>query len=129
MNSIARIFTGAGLAVALGFTVSAQGADLIDVYQLATHNDPQVRAAEAQRLADYEAKSQGRAQLLPFVTFDAAYDRIYDRPDGGSNSDYNISTLSLSLVQPIYHREVSPSCARPTPSSPVPTRISAPSRR
>ncbi len=105
MSSFGRIFIGAGIVAVLGFSAVARAADLVDVYQLATHNDPQVRAAEALRFADLEAKSQSRAQLLPFVTFDAAYDRIYDRPDGGSNSDYNVSTLSLTLVQPIYHRE------------------------
>lgn len=110
MNSFGRILTGIGASFALLFGAAAQGSDLLDVYRLATQNDPVVRAAEAQRSAEFEAKPQGRALLLPFVTFDAAYDRIHERIResnfgvGGTNN-YSVSTLTLSLVQPIYHRE------------------------
>lgn len=110
MNRLGRILVRMAASAALTFGAAAHAADLVDIFRLATQNDPQVRAAEAQRLAEIEARPQSRALLLPFVTFDAAYDRIHERISeanfgvGGTNN-YSTTSLSLSLVQPIYHRE------------------------
>ena len=44
---------------------AASAADLAEVYQKALRNDPQLREAEATRLAALEAKPQALALLLP----------------------------------------------------------------
>ena len=43
----------------------AHGEDLLAVYDRALHNDPQIREAEATRMAAMEAKPQALANLLP----------------------------------------------------------------
>src|SRR3984957_12642593 len=56
------------LLTLFAFCVSAAGApaaDLLAVYQRALQNDPQLREAEATRLAALEAKPQALAALLP----------------------------------------------------------------
>jgi outer membrane protein len=53
-----------GLNVAIGWQW-AQAADLLAVYQRALQNDPQLREAEANRLAALESKPQALAALLP----------------------------------------------------------------
>ena len=44
---------------------AAPAADLLAVYQRALQNDPQLREAEANRLAALESKPQALAALLP----------------------------------------------------------------
>lgn len=102
------------LALALAASAPAVMAlDLVDVYRLATVQDPQIREAEALRAAEVEFKSQSRALLLPFVTANADYDRVRDEilsspfpgfEDRGVDR-YGLLSLSLSLAQPVYRRE------------------------
>lgn len=49
------------------FSVPATSADLMEVYRSALQNDPQIREAEAIRLAALETKPQALAALLPQV--------------------------------------------------------------
>src|SRR6202451_4078760 len=56
------------LLILIAFCVSASpapAADLLAVYQRALQNDPQLREAEATRLAALESKPQALAALLP----------------------------------------------------------------
>src|ERR1700685_732278 len=56
------------LLILIAFCVSASpapAADLLAVYQRALQNDPQLREAEATRLAALEAKPQALSALLP----------------------------------------------------------------
>jgi len=62
MTNITRIAISLCLAIA---TPQAFGADLLEVYQRALQSDPQIREAEANRLASLEAKPQALAGLLP----------------------------------------------------------------
>ncbi len=55
------------LACTLGSPRPAAAADLLAVYRRALENDPQLREAEANRLASLEAKPQALAALLPQV--------------------------------------------------------------
>jgi outer membrane protein len=110
MKSIRKALAGAVLSSALAWSCMALSADLIEVHRLALENDPQIRAAEAQRLAQSEFLPQARAQLLPFVTFDASYNRIHEDVTSASigrtgTSNYSTTDLSLNLVQPIYRRD------------------------
>jgi outer membrane protein len=72
-----RVGVALALAAAvLGAAASTAGAkDLIGVYQDALQNDPQIRAADANRLASRESRPQAIAALLPQISGNAAYTR------------------------------------------------------
>jgi outer membrane protein len=116
MNRI-MAFTAATLLGA-----SANAADLMDVYQRALQNDPQLREAEATKLAAMEAKPQAIANLLPQLSGTAAVSkqrdsgpservqRILNSPDPlvfGSNgkSRTNTDQYSLDLRQSVFRWE------------------------
>src|ERR1700735_116635 len=61
------------LAVALAHSAAAK--DLIGVYEDAVKNDPQIRAADANRLASRESRPQALAALLPQISGSIAYTR------------------------------------------------------
>ncbi len=73
MTLRAHILAILGLTLA---TSIAGAADLLEVYKRAQENDPQIREAEANRLASLEAKPQARAALLPTLTATGQQDRI-----------------------------------------------------
>lgn len=57
----------AALVLALLIAPSGHGDSLLEVYRLAAQNDPQLREAEANRLAVREAKPQALGALLPQI--------------------------------------------------------------
>jgi outer membrane protein len=57
-----RILAACGLSL---FAGAVQAADLLSVYERALQNDPQIREADANRLASRESKPQAVAALLP----------------------------------------------------------------
>jgi len=64
------------LACGLSLTTAVAGAaNLIEVYQRALQNDPQIREAEANRLASREAKPQALAALLPQISATGSYNQ------------------------------------------------------
>ncbi|MSQ92319.1 MAG: type I secretion protein TolC [Gammaproteobacteria bacterium] len=67
---LAASLTAASLSVA----PLAGSADLGSIYQQALKNDPQIREAEANRLAARESKPQALSALLPQVTAGVGYD-------------------------------------------------------
>jgi outer membrane protein len=69
---------------------AAPAADLLAVYQRALQNDPQLREAEANRLAALEAKPQALSTLLPQLTGNGKISR--ERDSGSINQ-----TQSLAL--------------------------------
>lgn len=90
--------------------LTASAENLSDVYQLATRNDPVLKAAAAARFAALEAKPQSRALLYPAVSFSAGVDRTREdikEIDIGTpgTSTFNSSTYVLSLNQPLYNRD------------------------
>ncbi len=64
----------------------AQAEDLLNVYQRALSNDPQIREADANRRATMEAKPQALAALLPQVSGSASYSK--DKNDGLSQRSF-----------------------------------------
>jgi outer membrane protein len=82
-----RFLIVCALSLAAG---SAPAADLLAAYQRALQNDPQLREAEATRLATLEAKPQALSALLPQLTGNAKISR--ERDTGSINS-----TESLAL--------------------------------
>src|SRR5476649_642248 len=65
-------------------TNPAPAADLLAVYQRALQNDPQLREAEATRLAALEAKPQALSALLPQISGNGHISR--ERDTGSSNT-------------------------------------------
>src|SRR5580693_5605097 len=65
-------------------------ADLLAVYQRALQNDPQLREAEATRLAALEAKPQALSALLPQL---AANGTISRERDSGSQNQTEVVSL------------------------------------
>src|SRR5260370_12815965 len=73
-----------GIVLALYFvTGAAPAADLLAVYQRALQNDPQLREAEATRLAVLEAKPQALSALLPHLSGNGQISR--ERDSGSIN--------------------------------------------
>ncbi len=91
-RALSRLCRGAGSLLAASWLVLAAGTagakDLVGVYQDALQNDPQIRAADANRLAQRESRPQAIAALLPQISGSAAYSR--DHVSGISASpNYN----------------------------------------
>lgn len=68
------------LALAL-LPASAYAEDLLQTYELARTGDPQLSAAESQRLATKEGAVQARAAMLPQINGSASVDRTFPRGD------------------------------------------------
>lgn len=68
----------------------ASAANLIEVYQRALQNDPQIREADANRLASRESKPQALAALLPQVNANGGY----------SKYDQDLSQTRLTQLDP-----------------------------
>jgi outer membrane protein len=98
------------------FSMSAQAADLIQVYQQALANDATFASARASLAVGREKTTQGRALLLPTVGLDGSIVRNDSEsspwnegaasPAGGiigqSNQNYRGSAHTLSLQQPLF---------------------------
>src|SRR5882724_247698 len=68
----------------------APASDLLAVYQRALQNDPQLREAEATRLAVLEAKPQALSALLPLISGSGLVTREHD--SGSSNITQPLSS-------------------------------------
>src|ERR1700694_5895054 len=79
------------VACFFGFHV-AQAADLVAVYQRALQNDPQLREAEANRLAALESKPQALAALLPQLSGTALASK--ERDTGATNQEFSFTDVS-----------------------------------
>jgi outer membrane protein len=79
-RSLAASLLG-GLSL-LALSPGAPAADLVEVYQRALQNDPQIREADANRLASREAKPQALASLLPQISASGSY--MHDNSSGSS---------------------------------------------
>ena len=78
------LYAAAAAGAAAGAAPStASAADLLAVYQRALQNDPQLREAEATRLATLESKPQAVANLLPQLSAGGIVSREHD--NGSSN--------------------------------------------
>ena len=65
----------AGLLLGAAAIGTANAKDLLGVYEDAVHNDPTIRAADANRLASRESRPQALAALLPQIAGSGAYTR------------------------------------------------------
>lgn len=76
---------------------------LAQIFDLASSNDPEIRAAEAQLRANSQSRTINRAALLPQIGADVQYresETTSDDPRG--NSDSSTKTYSASLSQVLF---------------------------
>ncbi len=97
------------VALALGTQLVA-AEDLLQVYELARQNDPQLAAASANRDAVLEARPLARSQLLPNVGLSADLTWQDQDVSGGAAALFpdGSSTnrgAAVTLVQPLYRRD------------------------
>jgi outer membrane protein len=88
-----RLLTLIALCVS---AIPAHAADLLAVYQRALQNDPQLREAEATRLAALEAKPQALAALLPQLSGSGVVTR--EKDTGSSNTTEPVSAPGAPIV-------------------------------
>ncbi len=99
------------LAALCGLANVAQGADLLDTVQAAKANDPLLAAARAAQQAGLEKLPQGRALLLPGISFNAnsTYNEVNTQYHpampllASGESRYNSHGYGVNLTQPLYH--------------------------
>jgi outer membrane protein len=99
------------LALALALLVlplGAQAEDLLQSYELARNSDPQLSAAEANRLISREGAAQARSALLPQVNGTASYTRASGDDESSTpiasdtSSDSTTRDLGVRLNQMVY---------------------------
>jgi outer membrane protein len=120
-----RCFGALGSITLLLFAQAAAAEDLLAVYQRALTADPQIREANATRLAAREAKPQAIAALLPQLNGTAGYDKnkfegtsdqaqiVSDGPNAGQITIFGTSgtrepetkSWSLNLSQSVFRWE------------------------
>ncbi len=105
----------AALIASSFFSINAQAADLIQVYQQALANDATFASARASLAVGRERVPQGKALLMPTVGLDGSV--VRNDADGspwnegamssqgiitGSSANYRTTTNTLSLQQPLF---------------------------
>jgi len=89
----------------------AAAGGLLDNYLLARDNDPQLKAADATRLAQGETKDQSVALLLPTISLSASTEDVNTDTDSNftfnpsRKENFNVNGYSLTLTQPVYHHD------------------------
>ncbi|MDH2915639.1 MAG: TolC family outer membrane protein [Gallionella sp.] len=99
--------------LALGVQVSAQAADLIEIYHAAQDQDAVFASARAAQQAGQEKLTQGRSLLLPSVNLNAntTYNDIsttYGTPSAfltNGTKRYNSNGYGVSVVQPLFREQ------------------------
>ena len=103
------------LAALLAFG-TAQGGDLLQIYDLALQHDPKLKEAQANRDAALENRPQSIARLLPNLSMKGQLNRnsVLSKFSGGQltfiagarNVGFWNSNASVNLTQPVYHHEL-----------------------
>ena len=89
-----KTYAAALLAMTLLFSGSAQAESLLDIYDKAKRNDPAIHEAEANMLAQMEAKPQARAALLPQLGVTAGYN--YSANEGFTETNAGVGVQNDS---------------------------------
>lgn len=81
-----NLWSVAGSLALLIASLPAVGADLLSVYDQALENDPQIKEADATRLANREARPQALANLLPGLSASAGRNKQWSDGSGFSET-------------------------------------------
>ncbi|MFW5427056.1 MAG: TolC family protein, partial [Methylophagaceae bacterium] len=94
-------------------SANSHAEDLLDVYQTALKNDPQILAEYASQLAVGELEAQSRANFLPALGFNANTKRNWQDTSSsglggslnlGGQRDFNTHGYALTITQPLYKK-------------------------
>ena len=103
-----------GYVIVVGFvcglwTASGNGADLLDIYDLAHSADPELRSADFDHLASREILVQAKSGYLPAITFSFDHTETEQRIKDSDNvlfqagrSHFPTDVITLSLTQPVF---------------------------
>ena len=96
------------LLIIYGFSYSIQAETLLELYQLAQQNDPQLKMANQEYLATLEKRPQARASLLPQLTLGANATENWRTENWMSGNDRENTTLgyNVSLRYALYRRDL-----------------------
>ena len=89
-----------------------QAEDLVEVYNVAVKNDPEILAAEVKHKAVMQEFPIARSYLLPNLKFSASSQRTRESIDGSvygrssSTSQFTTDEYSINLKQPLYRRDL-----------------------
>ncbi len=106
-----RRLSGCVLLALAAWAPGTWALDLKQCYELAVESDPQLREALASLESTRESRPQAKALLLPNISVGGDVGRVHtnlrESASGFSGTDnYNDSALSVSLVQPVYRRDL-----------------------
>lgn len=90
------------VALALALPAAAQATDLLQTYEMARTGDPQLAAAESNRLANKEGAVQARGALLPQINGSATYGRDHSSRPGSLVGDVKNRSYGVSLDQSVF---------------------------
>ncbi len=90
------------IALALALPAAAHATDLLQTYEMARAGDPQLAAAESNRLAQKEGAVQARGALLPQIGGSASYSRNHSSRPGSTFGDTKGRTYSVGLDQSVF---------------------------
>ncbi|NLS12327.1 outer membrane channel protein TolC [Vibrio sp. SM6] len=89
-------------------SLNAFAESLVQIYDVAKQNDPQLLRTQAQRDAAFEAITSSRSSLLPQISLAASYTLTRGKinPDTGPDrdNDDNVANIGLNLTQELYDR-------------------------
>jgi outer membrane protein len=93
-----------------GYLPAVQALDLIQIYEMAAENDPQVRQVREQLNSARESKPQAKALLLPTLSLGGGYDLVHQDTRSSAfgvtgTENYDQYDIGLQVNQPVYHRD------------------------
>ena len=90
------------IALALALPAAAHATDLLQTYEMARAGDPQLAAAESNRLAQKEGAVQARGALLPQLNGSADLGRTHSSRPGSLTGDGRSRGYGVSLSQSVF---------------------------
>jgi len=96
------------LLIVCCFTGPVQAETLLELYELAVQNDPQLKIAHKEYLATLEKRPQARALLLPYLGLGAEVNETWSNDSGmfdGSRENTS-GGYNVSLSYPLYQRDL-----------------------
>ncbi|HZV37154.1 MAG TPA: TolC family outer membrane protein [Pseudoxanthomonas sp.] len=90
------------VALALALPSAAQATDLLQTYEMARAGDPQLAAAESDRLAQKEGAVQARGALLPQLNGSASLGRDHSSRPGSITGDDRSRSYGVTLNQSVF---------------------------
>ena len=91
---------------------SSYAENLVEIYEIALKNDPELLAAESNHRATIQQYPIARSLLLPNLNFSASSKRTRESIEGSvygrssSSSEYTTDEYSIKLKQPLYRRDL-----------------------